>query len=443
MPRMPIPQDWNGQDWTCFAVEWPDSPMFRAILLGQVSELTRGRYWDERSGSVLAAQDIGTQIYLRNQEQDECLLACTDEALAALNLIAANIAAIECSGGTGGGPPGSGGAGFTEAPPIDTGIDHWNETTDPPEGFDTWADYEAYKCAVAQRIFDNAIIDLNWMGTWTSLGAGIASMSAGYISRIPGAHIAALGVLLGSLTLSAFSQIVTDVKNALQAKEEELVCALFSQITASGAGNAWKQIANAEIEAQITLVGTTTIAHNLSDGFASNDNLNSLFFDDGAYSDIIPNAVPCTACTAPCLDVLLSPPVAEDGFSIQINPNGGWSLSQSSGGLAWATSVEFGSTSTLNFEPALTQEGGEAITLEMYQSIAPGNAYDLQWRFFDGVGTPIDAWSAITPPWLENLTINITAPSQPWASILFRSERKQPGAVNSELVFLEVSILCQ
>lgn len=70
--EIPIPNDWNGDDWFCAQVEWPDSPYWIAILQGFLSAATRGRLWDGRSGSILAAQAIGREIWARNVPLIDC-----------------------------------------------------------------------------------------------------------------------------------------------------------------------------------------------------------------------------------------------------------------------------------------------------------------------------------------------------------------------------------
>jgi hypothetical protein len=70
--RVPIPDDWDGKNWQCYRVEWPASNQFRALLEGFLSYLMRGRYWDERTGSVSAAQAIGWQVFSRNVPLTKC-----------------------------------------------------------------------------------------------------------------------------------------------------------------------------------------------------------------------------------------------------------------------------------------------------------------------------------------------------------------------------------
>lgn len=72
--QIPIPDDWNGQDWQCVQVEFPDSPLWTAILMGLLSYATRARVWDGKSGSILDVQAIGREIWDRNYP----LVPCAD-----------------------------------------------------------------------------------------------------------------------------------------------------------------------------------------------------------------------------------------------------------------------------------------------------------------------------------------------------------------------------
>lgn len=76
--KLPIPSDWDGQEWQCIQVQWPKSQEYNGVLLGLLSYLTRGRLWDGRTGVIVNAQDVGWQIFNRNfplvpcQECEEC-----------------------------------------------------------------------------------------------------------------------------------------------------------------------------------------------------------------------------------------------------------------------------------------------------------------------------------------------------------------------------------
>ena len=78
--RVPIPDDWGGETWACYQVQFPDSPQWTAIFLGLLTYATRGRFWDERSGSILAAQEIGQAIYEANFPFVDCDGAAVDSS---------------------------------------------------------------------------------------------------------------------------------------------------------------------------------------------------------------------------------------------------------------------------------------------------------------------------------------------------------------------------
>ena len=72
MPKIPIPDDWNGQAWTNVCVAWPNSTKYLALLNGLLSYLTRGRIYDETTGNIKEAQEIGWEIWRRNQPFQPC-----------------------------------------------------------------------------------------------------------------------------------------------------------------------------------------------------------------------------------------------------------------------------------------------------------------------------------------------------------------------------------
>jgi len=76
--KLPIPNDWNGEDWACIQVQWPNSPLWIAILNGWLSQSARGRTWDENSGTITEAQTIGREIWQRNRLMN----ACSDQEIA-------------------------------------------------------------------------------------------------------------------------------------------------------------------------------------------------------------------------------------------------------------------------------------------------------------------------------------------------------------------------
>lgn len=70
--KLTIPDDWDGESWQCVQVQWPNSQAYRGLLLGFLSYLTRGRVYEEDSGSIKDAQAVGWQIWDRNYPFTSC-----------------------------------------------------------------------------------------------------------------------------------------------------------------------------------------------------------------------------------------------------------------------------------------------------------------------------------------------------------------------------------
>lgn len=70
--KLPIPQDWDGESWICVRVQWPDSVQYVGLLFGFLTYLTRGRIYDEKTGSIVSAQNIGWAIHDKNFPLQYC-----------------------------------------------------------------------------------------------------------------------------------------------------------------------------------------------------------------------------------------------------------------------------------------------------------------------------------------------------------------------------------
>jgi len=69
--KIPIPDDWNGE-YSCIEIQWPDSTLWRAILLGLIDQMAAGRLWDERTGSIRDVQEVGRAIWRANVDLKSC-----------------------------------------------------------------------------------------------------------------------------------------------------------------------------------------------------------------------------------------------------------------------------------------------------------------------------------------------------------------------------------
>jgi len=91
MPVYPIPSDWDGEDWACLIVEWPNSVEWLGILRGLITTPTRGRFWDSQTGTITEAQAIGLEIEERNP------VSSCDEIVAQLTAIATAVENLDVS----------------------------------------------------------------------------------------------------------------------------------------------------------------------------------------------------------------------------------------------------------------------------------------------------------------------------------------------------------
>lgn len=64
--QLSIPDDWDGENWLCVNVQWPNSPQWRAILVGLLTYPGLGRLWDIETGTITDATAIGREIFDRS-----------------------------------------------------------------------------------------------------------------------------------------------------------------------------------------------------------------------------------------------------------------------------------------------------------------------------------------------------------------------------------------
>lgn len=92
MPKIPIPDDWDGETWGCFLIEWPVSIEWVGLLQGFITTPIRGRFWDERTGSILDVQRIGREIEERNEITMSCQELVNQLSIIAQAIVSVNVA---------------------------------------------------------------------------------------------------------------------------------------------------------------------------------------------------------------------------------------------------------------------------------------------------------------------------------------------------------------
>jgi len=223
-----IPSDWTGE-YCCYAVLWPSSPQWLAVLRGVLALPGKGRFWDEHTGNIIEAQSVIKQTYDNNLHLEEVIMACNDPNLAGIATALTKIAlALDKQGQNCCDNKGSAGAGeqpppFVETPETDPNVDP------PPNGFETWEEFFSQKCAIAFNIIENLERDLTSMSSiaWGSLAleAITAALLTLLVTPIPLAALIALITLLASVSAVV---ILSTALSIINDNEEDLICELYN-----------------------------------------------------------------------------------------------------------------------------------------------------------------------------------------------------------------------
>jgi len=174
--EVPIPSDWDGVSFCRYAVCWPDSEEWKAVLYGLVEMPNQGRFWDFHTGNFLLLRNQFREAYDYNFNLKEVIMACGDTGLADIAIAINNVAgamnaqasasaysSAQCCDRRG-----SQGAG-TSAPPFNPTTPGVPNVDPPPDGFETWEEFLSDKCAIAWSIVETLQSDLGQLAI-TNLG---------------------------------------------------------------------------------------------------------------------------------------------------------------------------------------------------------------------------------------------------------------------------------
>lgn len=130
--KLPIPDDWNPEsgNWNLAIFCYPDSQKWRGIVRGAFYELTRGRKWDESTGTITEAQDVARQIMESLSMACNTELARIADAIEALNPDNQKVNLTDILNGVTNDPLGT----FTKVKPI---LDTLKTLQDLLPGFET------------------------------------------------------------------------------------------------------------------------------------------------------------------------------------------------------------------------------------------------------------------------------------------------------------------
>jgi len=252
--QMPIPEDWNGEDYCRWAVCWPNSSKWKAILFGLLAQPSQGRFWDADTGYIKGIQADFQPFYDANFNLSEVIMACNDtgiaEALEAIALAISNqqncadTSIIIQSGGSTSNCYSSSNSGVTTIITLedDTQLPIYGDQpiiTLPesgfPEGYPDLETYDVDKCRKATKLANDFITSLNNMGTVTwvtsALGTGVLGGALVGLIVLPAALIPVmLFALIGAIGINAF---IIALANACEENKDELICIFYQGDTMS------------------------------------------------------------------------------------------------------------------------------------------------------------------------------------------------------------------
>lgn len=246
---MLIPPDWDGQSFCRYAVCWPDSPLWKIILRGLVSEPARGFFWDERTGTVTEVLAGFRQTLDENLHLPEVIMACGDTGLQeglqaiAQAIITASATASASANATANGcceqtiiDQNGGVAGSTTQPATGETIPIFGtqppQSVPPgeyPEGYASLPEYDLDKCQVANLVVTGAVGSFRGLGALGVFNyialAGLIVLAITGAIIFPPALIPMAAAALGFLALEVTT--LTLVANEIEANRDEWVCWLY------------------------------------------------------------------------------------------------------------------------------------------------------------------------------------------------------------------------
>lgn len=349
-----IPTDWDGQTFCRFAICWPDSPLWRALLRGLVTEPARGFFWDEKTGYIKGVLADFRQTMDYNLQLERVIMSCQD-ATELINALNANFAALNqtlqglqlsvtvepasptitvepasptidvtcapdvnltCSGGVfgPGGPssPGYGpyGQGPINQPPANPG----QSTPGPgPGGYQppaswpgTVEEYDEYKCKAANFLVDGYI---NYVDGWTRNYENIGSVNditswmlalfgaTPWIALLSPSALVVLASYLATIEvgLAVSEQFLDEYLDYLKSERENWVCDFYNAPSVDGA----RSVATNYVGGGGVVAWPQFIRDFHVDVMFKNYALNILF-EEYPPAATYEGSVDCSGCEEPC-----------------------------------------------------------------------------------------------------------------------------------------------
>lgn len=393
--KMPIPTDWDGQSFCRFAVCWPDSPLWRIILRGLLTEPTRGYFWDERTGSIIGVLADIRQTMDYNIKLQEVVMACGDTGLSeGLQAIAQAIITASLNNSVSIGASSAcceqtiiaqNGGVVQYVTPISGGQDVPMYGTQPPigvesgsypEGYESLEEYQVSKCEIANLIVDGLIGSLRNLGAISLANlAGLAGLILVAIIGLISFPPAAIGLMIGFLLmLTGAVGMLKLAGDDVEENRSQWVCYMYTSDNTEAVIAVIADLIDALI-ANIGATGTIGIAiKSIVLLLMNSDTLNQLFKYTAHLNYPEADCSTCQECTGEAWDFA--------GFDAQ-----GWTLG-----------VDNGTGSTLTPGDGFIivhsnggQSPGTRILSPIFSHIIqPGDR--LNWYFTNPVLSSFGAW---------------------------------------------------
>jgi len=297
-----IPDDWSG-DYCRYAICWPKSPQWEAILRGVLTLPATGRFWDEHTGVITEAQSVMKETFDYNLHLKGVIMACDDPGLSEI-AAAIRLVATSMQSGAGDGcceKPASAGGGQTE-PALDTTLEG-NPTTDPPpQGFETWEEFYNDKCATAQDIVDQLVFSLGRIALQNFGVMTIDAISVSLAILITLTISAEIIIALAALLIAIAAEIViTTLISIINDNEADLVCQLYKGESADGSFTLFHSALGDYVDNVIADPVEGFAAKAIARYMVNHQVVNRLYTKD--LTRIWP-ASDCTSCNEGCLDCI-------------------------------------------------------------------------------------------------------------------------------------------
>jgi hypothetical protein len=231
MGEVLIPDDWDGEDYCCYAVMWPNSRDWKAILNGLIDEAGTGFYYNEATGNVTEAALAIKRTWEYNFKNEEVIMSCNDTIAEALLAIAQSLASGS-SGSSGcgcvpGATGGSAGTGMIDNPPSETVDTPEAHAGDPPSGYSDWEQFDSLKCDWANYIYNQIITDVATMALVGATGVtGLVAILVPLLTNPVGWSIL-LTLATTMIAAAAESAFYGWISTHLDTYKDDYICAMI------------------------------------------------------------------------------------------------------------------------------------------------------------------------------------------------------------------------